>query len=164
MKKFIYVLIALLTFACSVFVFYIHPLIFPISLAELRQNASNYKSRKFKVVGKLEVWEAESVKSINLKDWENGCSREPFCFRGLELSEDIKAENSLLLNELAEKNKTIGKTDLRHGEYYVEVEITGRLVEKENEYFGGIYYDINVDELKPISPIKFVFVEEFYPK
>ena len=97
MKKAICILIALFTFACSIFVFYIHPFIFPISLSELRKNTSNYKSRQFKIVGKLEVWEAESVYSINLKDWENDCSGEPICFEILVIPEEVEAENILLI-------------------------------------------------------------------
>ena len=44
MKKAIYVFIALLAFACGVFVFYVRPLLIPISLSELRQNISHFKS------------------------------------------------------------------------------------------------------------------------
>jgi hypothetical protein len=161
MKKAICVLVALLAFTCGVFVFYIRPLVIPISLSELRENTSHYKSRKFKVVGKLEVWEAESIYSINLKDWENDCSGEPGCFRGLEMSEEVKAENILLIKELAEKNKTFGKTDFRRGEYLADVEITGNLVEKGRDpFFGGTIYEIKVEKLKQISPIKFVLIED----
>jgi len=109
MKKAICVLVALLAFACGVLVFYVSLLFAPISLSELRKNTSHYKSLKFKVVGKLEVWKAESIYSINFKDYENDCSGDNFCFRGLELSEEIKAENILLLEVLAENNKAIEK-------------------------------------------------------
>jgi hypothetical protein len=160
MRKAVYVFVALLAFASGVFVYYIHPLFVPISLSELRQNTPHYISRKFKVVGKLEVWEAESNCSINLKDWENDCSGDNFCFRGLELSEEVKAENILLIKELAEKNKTFGKTNFIHGDYLADVEITGQLVEKRNEFFGGTFYDIKVEKMKQVSPIRFVKVEE----
>ena len=96
----------------------------------------------------------------NLKDYENDCSGDNFCFRGLELSEEIEAENILLLEVLAENNKTIRKTDFRRGEYLADVEITGYLVERENEYFGGSDYEIKVEKLNQISPIRFVLVEE----
>jgi len=161
MKKAIYVFIALLAFACGVFVFYVRPLLIPISLSELRQNISHYKSLRFKVVGKLEVWEAESTYSINLKDYENDCSGDNLCFRGLELSEEVMAENILLVKELAEKNKTFGKTNFIRGDYLADVEITGQLVEGEqNPFFGGSVYDIKVEKMKQISPIRFVTVEE----
>jgi len=160
MKKAIYVLVALLAFTCGVFVFYVRPLLIPISLSELRQNISHYKYFKFKVVGKLEVLKPESTYFINLKDYEKDCSGDNFCFRGLELSEEIKAENILLLEELAEKNKTIGKTDFRRGDYLADVEITGNLVERENSLGGDPIYKINVEKLKQISPIRFVLVEE----
>jgi hypothetical protein len=160
MKKVVYIIAALTAFLLGISVYYIRPLIIPISLSELRENASHYKSRKFKVIGKLEVWEAESVYSINLKDWENDCSGEPICFRGLEVSEELKAENILLLKELAEKNKTLGKTNFISGEYLADVEISGELVETENKYFSGTFYDIKVESMKQTSEIRFVTSEE----
>lgn len=161
MKKLICILIALISFSVGVVVFLVRPLLVPISLSELRQNISQYKSLRFKVVGKLEVWESESTYSINLKDYENDCSAEPTCFRGLELSEEVKRENILLIKELAEKNKTFGRTNFIRGDYLADVEITGQLIEKEqNPNFGGSVYDIKVEKMKQISPIRFVTVEE----
>ena len=71
------------------------------------------------------------------------------------------AENILLVKELAEKNKTFGKTNFIRGDYLADVEITGQLVEGEqNPFFGGSVYDIKVEKMKQISPIRFVTVEE----
>jgi hypothetical protein len=62
---------------------------------------------------------------------------------------------------LAEKNKTFGKTNFIRGDYLADVEITGKLSEeKQNEYFGGTYYEIEVEKMKQLSPIRFVTVEE----
>ena len=161
MKKLIYIFVALLAFACGLLVYYIRPLIIPISLAELRQNTEQYKSRKFKVTGKLEVVEAESIYFINLKDYENDCSGGPMCFKGLQLSNEVKAENIELIKELAEKNKTFGVTNFISGDYLAEVEVTGELIEEgESQFGGGMIYDIKVEKIKRISPIKFVTAEE----
>lgn len=167
MKKAVYIIVALIAFIFGASVYYVRPLFVPISLSELRKNISHYKHLKIKVVGKLEVSEAESRYFINLKDWENNCSGDNFCFRGLELSEELMTENISLIKELVEKNKTVERSTLINdtywadGEYYVDVEVTGRLVEKENLYFsGGNFYDIKVEEIKQKSPIKFVPMKE----
>ena len=135
-------------------------MLIPFSLSELRQNTAHYKFHKFKVTGKFAVWEAESTYFINLKDWENDCSVEPGCDYGLEISEEIKAENIDWLKEIAKKNYTIGKTDSRRIEYFAEAEITGYLVERENKYFGGLYDEIKVEKIKQLSPVKFVLLDE----
>ncbi len=160
MKKAVYIIVALIAFIFATSVYYVRSLFVPISLSELRKNISHYKHLKIRVVAKLEVIEENSHYFINLKDWENDCSGDNFCFRGLELSEEVKAENILLIKELAEKNKTFGKTNFIHGDYLADVEITGQLVEKKNEFFGGTFYDIKVEKMKQISPIRFVKVEE----
>lgn len=160
MKKVLYVSIAVSAFFCGVGVFYVRPLLVPLSLFELRQNISRYKSRDFKVIGKLEVTEFDSTYFVNIKDWENECSAEPKCFRGLQLSERVLRENFSLLEEIAEKNHTIGKTDFRHIEYYADVEITGSLVETENQYFTvDSSYDIKVEAIEYLSPVKFVLLD-----
>ena len=41
-----------------------------------------------------------------------------------------------------------------------DVEIIEHLVERENKYFGGSDYEIKVEKLKQISPIRFVLIEE----
>ncbi len=161
MKKAVCILIALLAFAGGVVVFYVRPLLIPFSLSELRRNSSHYKSYKFKVTGKLVAWKAESTYSINLRDWENDCSVEPNCDYGLEISEEIKAENIDWLKEIASMNHTIGETDFRRIEYFAEAEITGYLVERENKYFGGSSDKIKVDKIKQLSPVKFVLLDEF---
>ena len=165
MKKLIYICVALLAFACGLVVYYVRPLIIPISLSELRQNTSDYEFRKFRVLGKLQVWESGSTYLINLKDYENDCSKEPFCSRSLQLSEEVKAENIALIKELAEKNKTFGVTNFIRGEYLAEVEVSGQLVEKgENPFCNCIIYEIKVEKIKQISPIKFVTNEEMTPQ
>jgi hypothetical protein len=160
MKKAVYIIVALFAFIFGISVYYIRPLFVPISLSELRQNTSQYKYLKIKVVGKLEVTGEDSRYFINLKDWENDCSGDNFCFKSLELSEEVMAQNISLIKELAEKNKTFGKTNFIKGDYLADVEITGQLVERENEIFGGTFYAIKVEKIKQVSPIRFVTVEE----
>jgi hypothetical protein len=167
MRKAVYIIVALITFIFGASVYYVRPLFVPIPLSELRENLSYYKHLKIKVVAKLEVTEENSRYFINLKDWENDCSGDHFCFRGLELSEELMSGNMTLIKELIEKNKTVERSTLINGiycadgEYYVDVEVTGYLVEKENLYFsGGNFYDIKVEEIEQKSPIKFVPIKE----
>ncbi len=166
MKKVAYILIGLIAFVFGSSAFYVRPLFVPTSLSELREHESQYKHLKIKVFAKLEVSEEESRYFVNLKDWENDCRGDNFCFRGLELPNEILAQNTSLIKELVEKNKTVKRSTLINdtywadGEYYVDVEVTGRLVEKENEIFGGTFYDIKVEEIKQKSAIKFVPMKE----
>lgn len=162
MKKLICGFIAMLAFIFGLGIYYIYPLIIPISLDELRKNEKSYKSRRFKVFGKLEVIKFADTPgySINLKDYENDC-KDRICFKGLELTEEIKSENILLIDELATKNKTREVTNSIEGEYLAEVEVTGKLVEKgESPFGGGMIYSIKAEKIEQISPIKFVPVEE----
>ncbi len=166
MKKAIYISVALIAFIFATSVFYVRPVFFPISLSELRENTPRYKNFTIKIVGKLEVTEEDSRYFISLKDWENDCSGDNFCFRSLDLSEELVAKNITLIKEIIEKNKTVERLTLINdtywadGEYYVDVEITGHLVEKKNEIFGGTFYEIKVAEIKQNSPIKFVPMKE----
>jgi hypothetical protein len=166
MKKVVYIIVSLIAFMFGASVYYVRPLFVPISLSVLRENISHYRHLKIKVVAKLEVTEENSRYFINLKDWENDCSGDNFCFQGLELSDEVLAQNISLIKELVEKNKTVERSTLINGlywadgEYFVEVEVIGRFVEKENELFGGTFYDIKVEEIKQKSPIKFVPIKE----
>lgn len=166
MKKIIYIFVFLIAVIVGVSVYYLRPLFVPISLSDLRKNTSHYKHHKIKVFAKFEVTEENSQYFINLKDWENECSGDNFCFIGLELSEEILAQNLSLIKELLEKNKAVGRSTLINGEhwadgeFYIDVEVSGYLIEKESKYFSGTFYDIKVDEIKQISPIKFVTIKE----
>lgn len=163
MKKLIYILIGIVTFSVSFWIFQMHPLVIPITLYELKQTG-DYKTRKFTVIGKLNAYKSGSDSSINLQDYENNCSVEPQCFKSLELSEDAKNESSLLITELVEKNKTFGITNFIPGDYLAEVEVTGELVEQkeENPFCRCMIYNIKAERIKQISPIKFVTNEERY--
>ncbi len=166
MRKSVYIVVTLIAFIFGVSIYYIRPVFIPISLSELRQNTPRYKYLKIKVFAKLEVSEEDSRYFVNLKDWENDCRGDNFCFQGLELSDEILAQNISLIKELVEKNKTVGRSTLINdfywadGEYYIDVEVTGRFVEKESKYFGDTFYDIKVEEIKQKSPIKFVPTKE----
>lgn len=168
MKKLIYILISLVAFSVGVAVFYIRPQFIPISLGELRENISQYKFVKVRVKGNFEVTKAESTYFFGLQDYKNKCSGGSFCYVGLELSKETEEINSLLINELPDKNQTLGKTDYRRGVYLAEIEVNGYLEEEKEEKYkdtgisGGVgpAYIIKVQNIKQISPIKFVTNEE----
>lgn len=166
MKKFVYIVVTLIAFTLGISVYYVRPLFVPVSLSELRKNKSQYKHLNINVAAKLEVTEENSRYFINLKDWENHCSGDNFCFQGLDLSKELIAENLTLIKEIVAKNKTVERSTLINdtywadGEYYVDVEVSGYLVEKKSELFGGTFYDIKVNEIKQTSPIKFVPMKE----
>ncbi len=141
MKKLIYILISFIAFSVGVAVFYIRPQFIPISLDELRENISQYKLVKVRVKGNFEVTKAESTYFFGLQDYKNKCSGDLFYHSTLELSKETEEKNSSLINELADKNQTLGKTDFRRGVYLAEVEVSGYLEEekyKDTGISGGV--------------------------
>ncbi len=160
MKKVIYIFVALLAFVSGVFVFYIRPLFIIVPLYDLRENISHYESLKVKVRGDFEVTNGESSYLYGIQDYKNDCSDDCVSYKGLELPKEIEEENIKFIKELAEKNSTLGKTDFRQGMYMAKVEVTGYVEERYSVGFDMSYFVIKVVEIKQISPIKFITVQE----
>ncbi len=157
MKKLIYILVALLAFLCGIFVFFIRPLFITVPLYELKGNVQYYKYQKIKVKGYFTPTKDESSYFYSLEDYTNKCSGEFIdcaSFVSLELSEGVEKKENLLIEEIAEKNYQLGKTEFRRGFYGAEVEVIG-YVEERNGVFG-LAPVIKIEEIKQISPIKFI--------
>lgn len=166
MKKIIYIFVALLAFACGVFVFYIRPLYVTIPFYELKGNLENYNSHKIKVSGFFIPMKDESSESFGFEDYLPNCFGDLFdcnTFGILELSDEVKEQQKLLIKEITDKNYQLGKKDFGQGVYGVKVEIVGYVDEKESQSLGfGPYYGIKVVEMKQISTIRFRTTDELY--
>lgn len=162
MRKFIYILVAIIAFVSGSLVYYLRPSFTSISLSELRGNPTRHRLFKFKVQGDLQVYKAESKYFFELRNEKDECSVEPQCWNSLEISDEIKRKNNDLIEDLASKNQTLGKTDLRKGIYLAEVEITGKLVERPVQYnFGSdLYYEIKVEDIQQLASIRFAASDE----
>ena len=162
MKKVIYIFVALLAFACGVFVFYIRPLYVTIPFYELKENLEKYNSHKIKVSGFFIPNRDELSESYGFEDYLPNCiSDEPFdcnTFGILELSDEVKEQEKSLIKEITDKNYQLGKTDFRQGEYGVEVEVVGYVEEKRSNF--GIYTAIRVMKMKQISAVRFRTTDE----
>lgn len=166
MRKLIYISVAILAFVSGILIYYIRPSFIPISLSELRGNPKRHQIFSFKVRGDFQVWKAESTYSFELIDNQNECaSTEPLCLKILELSDEIIKRNNTLIEDLANQNQKLGKTDFRKGINLAEVEITGILEERKDEklaYFGGdgSYFRLKVEKIEQLSPVRFVESKE----
>ncbi len=65
---------------------------------------------------------------------------------------------SPVINELADKNESLGKAYIEQRVYLAEVEVTGYLEERES---SGVPMEwVKIEEIKQISPIKLITIEE----
>ena len=161
MKKAVYLTVALAAFILGISVFYVHLFYFPISLSELRRNRSRLGCCEIKVVGKLQVVKEGAQYFVNLEDWEDDDCRDNFCFTSLEVSTEVRDENIALINELVDRNRAHQGSNIPEGEYVMDAEVTGRLVERELPLFPGEKtYEIKVEKMKQLSPVRFVASED----
>lgn len=170
MKKLFYIIFALFTFVCGILVFYVQPLFTPIRLNEFREISALYVNKKIQIKGYLEVSGKETPYSYSLvdKDRKENDLGELRPFMMLEISKSIEEINISWLKELAQKNNSL--SELRKNEnyseelsryYYAEVEITGRVRERKNEFFGGNYFVVEVEDIKQVSPVTLIYLKDF---
>jgi hypothetical protein len=171
MKKFLYISIALFAFVVGILGIYLKPLFVPVPLSELKGKLYLYKSREIKVKGyftsskfRSTKWEFIYIILENAK-----CDEYGYCVSAaisLELSEETKEKESVLIQELAEKNYQyeLEKKEAVEGNYGVEVEITGQIEERETNFSGIDPFVIKVKEIKQTSPIKFITIRKVTDK
>lgn len=150
MKKIICVFIAILTFGISVSIYYLRPLVMPVSLYTISQSAPLYRFNDVHMKAYLESsYSDDDFVYLPVTDFNNGDA----VFAGFDLNDSLKENNALLKlkSELFEMNS---KLDRKHGEYVAQVEIIGR-IEELNSCFGPSF-GIQVKEIKQISPILYV--------
>jgi hypothetical protein len=165
MKKLLYIFVALSTFSIGIAAFYFRPPIKPITLCEIKQNASLYDKQEVYFKAYLEVLELGDNEKVDYFDlvssWEKGCISEA----SLEYSDKLKADKKLekLRKQLHDDNLEIPKAESEKGRYLSEVEIIGEVDDLSN---NGIKFSftpglsVKVKEIKQISSIRFISREE----
>lgn len=167
MRKVIYIFVALLAFVIGTMSFYFRPLIQPVSLCEIKQNARLYDKREVYVRAYLEVLRLKENEDDDYFDVVSSLGKG--CIEGasLEYSEQLKQSETLkqLCKEMSEANKELIKTKFDEGWYLVEVEIFGQVDDLSDDGITHCFtpdLSLKVKELKQTSPIHFVSRQEIF--
>jgi len=162
MKKLIYIFVALTAFFVGVVIFYMRPIVTPVSLCEISQHAELYRFKEIHVKAFLFV---EDIKHQNpdsyaISDYQNGCVKHAI----LNISEDLKnnVKFKVLVEELRQKNNERLKQDAegrfvqkdKQGTYVAEVEVTGKI--EEFSSFPEVPFVLKAEDIKQVSPIRFL--------
>jgi hypothetical protein len=164
MKKLIYIFVALTAFSIGVACFYLRPIVTPVTVCQIKQNAALYDKQIVYVRGYLSSVRMDEIDN----DYFDGISSlEKSCEGGASLtySEKFRTDESLkeLHQEIWEKNKDLAKTKFEEGWYLVEVEIIAEVNDMSNDgltHCFGPDLELRVNKIKQISPIQFVSREE----
>ncbi len=164
MKKLIYILIALTAFTVGVVVFYLRPIVTPVSLCEISQHAELYRFNEIRVKAYLFSVGKEDSDFYTVSDYKNGC----VTGASLDISEKLKNNANLgnLIQELRQKNNALREQNAEgkfvekdiYGFFDAEVEVTGK-IEGISSCFG-MPFVIKTENIKQISPIRFISSEE----
>lgn len=156
MKKLIYISVALSTLFIGVFAYYFRPLVKPVSLCEIEQNAGLYQFNEVHIKAFLDV--GKDGKFLNVFEIKKDCED-----AGADLWFSENFEENLLEEKLTvEFRNLIEQLKGQSSENIMavaEVEIVGKLVKREMHCFSLPYY-VKVKEIKQTSPVKFINVSE----
>lgn len=175
MKKLVYILIGIFTFSIGFWLFHLRPLVTPVSLCEISQHAELFKSKQIRIKAFLDgVGRDESnLDDYSVSDFKNGC----LTGASLEISEkmkeklksdeNLKASTNLIRQKREEVFRNRRNPNYPAGYYVTEVEITGEIeeyIETETTGIARIPFKIKVNEMKQVSPIRFISSEELSNK
>ena len=166
MKKIIYVLFAMFTFSIGFYLFKARPLVTTVSLCEISGDAELYRAKKIYIKAFLDGSGLdETDRDWSVSDYRDGC----LTGASLVVSDKLKTqlENDEELNaaisELRQKKNKLIK-NREDGLFVIEVEITGEIERRPYSDYGGLVspppFIIRADQIKQISPIRFVSQEE----
>jgi hypothetical protein len=129
-----------------------------LSLYDATQNVGLYKEQKKYIKGYLEVNSLDSngTKYYSLFDFNKNCFQQCLAESSLQLPQKNNREISNLIKELENKGARSNNQD---GFIYAEVEVFGE-IEESSACFAPPYR-IKVEEIKQVSPIKFMSRAEF---
>lgn len=165
MKKIIYILIAILTFSISLWLFNFRYYVVPVSLCKIKKNSHFYDKREVSVRGYLEVFELKNLENDDyvetISSFREGCIEDA----SLVYSDSLKNDSSLqkLRNELNEANRELLKTRFEAGWNLAEVEIVGEVDDLSDDGMTHCFVpdlSFKVKKIEQISPIIFVSREE----
>lgn len=169
MKKIFYIIVGLFTFSIGFWSYLSRPFITPVSLCEISQNTEIYRSKSIKIKANLDqvlIRSGEeneySVSDLN-SDCLTGATLEPSEKLKLQLQNDENLKN--FINELSEKQRKMYEKRDSSGFYLAEIEIVGEIEKREPSSYGSLVepppFIIKAEQIKQVSPIKFITTEEF---
>ncbi len=168
MKKLIYILIGIATFSVGFWIFQLRPLVVPVSLCEISQHAEFFQSKQIRVKAFLDNVrvDEDGRENFSVSDLGKGC----ITGATLEISEQLKSKLKgdetfqNFISELRGENDEIYKRRDGNGLFVAEIEIVGQIRKVEESEYGVIAspppFIITANEIKQISPIRFVNNEE----
>ena len=110
MKKLIYLLIGLSAFSISLLIYYLRPIVTPVSLCEISQHVELYQFSEIHINAYLDgVGINSDDLYFNVSDFKNGCLTGASLNISEQLKEQLKNDKSLKasISELREKNNKI---------------------------------------------------------
>jgi hypothetical protein len=167
MKKLTYLSIALSAFSLSLLIYYLRPIVTPVSLCEVSQHIELYRFNEIHIKAYLDsVGINEDDFDFNVSDFKNGCLTGASLYISERLKEQLKNDESLkiFIAELREKNDKIIKNREGKGIFVVEVEIVGKIEKQRKSEYGALVapppFVIKANLIKQISQIRFVSNKE----
>lgn len=166
MKKLIYILIGFSAFSISLLIYYLRPIITPVSLCEVSQHVELYQFSEIHIKAYLDdVGISSDDLDFNVSDFKNDCLKSASVNISAQLKEQLKNDEGLkiFVTELREKNSKIIENREDTGIFVLEVEIVGKIEKQETEYGGLIApppFLIEANQIKIIAPIRFISREE----
>ncbi|MEZ5426559.1 MAG: hypothetical protein R2747_09865 [Pyrinomonadaceae bacterium] len=157
LKKAFFSAIFLSTFAASTIFFHSYPLFWPVPFHQVAQNAEIYRLTDVKIKGELEV---SGTKAKDLGIFQIGDLGEKlFTGASLDLEQArVSEEFYRLVDELAEKNDSLGEDLYEKGFYTAGIEVVGE-IEKTKGCFAPPFF-VKAKEIRQTGPIRFVSREE----
>ncbi len=164
MKKFIYILIAILTFSIGFWLYNFRASVMPVSLCEISRHSENYRSKQIKIKAYLDAAGVEAESSnFDILDFDENCLTGATVKISNQLKEQINNDEYLKSSiiEISAKNKDSFKNRI-DGVFAIKVEIIGE-IEKDTSEYGKMMnrpFIINANQIKQISPIRFIAFDE----
>ena len=168
MKKLIYILIGVFTFSVSYWLFQLRPLIVPVSLCEISQHAELFQSKQIRVKAFLNnvITDEDGREDFRVSDMKNGCVTGATLEISEQLISKLKSDESFqqFIGELRDKNDEEYKNLEGNGIFNAEIEIVGEIKKVAETEKASLVspppFIITANEIKQISPIRFVSYEE----
>lgn len=164
MKKIFYIIVGLFTFSIGFWSYLSRPFVTPVSLCEISQNAGLYRSKQIEIKAYLDRVPTKDIEGneYSISDFNSSC----VTGADLELTDELKLQlqndESLrnFINEFSEKRREDYEKRDDSGFYIAEIEIIGEISEQKKIGHYPIPFKIKANQIKQISPIKFLTNEE----
>jgi len=164
MKKLFYIIIGIFTFSIGFWSYLSRPFVVPVSLCEISQNAELYKSKQIKIKAYLDrvlIGNGEETEYV-VSDLNSKCLTSAIVESTDELKLQLQNDESVrnFIYELSEKQKQMYEKRDDSWFYLAEIEIVGE-ISSDRKTSHSPPFSIKASKIKQISPIKFLYREEF---